>query len=379
MRAKRLRVVIPVAIVALLAVFAAVGALVRSGDQNGDMSAMTAEEAGRYGAATVRSVDDGLVPEPATAESLDGAKAAEETAASGGEGPVYAAVPPSSAASNHYLIRNGSITLTVARHGLRDAMGRINTITMGLGGYVLSSYIGSETTWYGEAEPVVSDSSGAATGMTYEEANTASRSGDANGKSDVLQYGTVTVRVPEQRFDDAVERFAKLGEVVDMTTSAEDVSAQMVDLRARLRHHKAVEERLLGFLDQARTIKETLAVQDRIDQTQLTIEQLSAEIARLSEVTSYGTLTVSLHERGVPQPGSIDESDSFWGAFTNSLGLIADGARASAVALGALVPFLALFGAIGVAVWYGRRTVLRRRPPRAPQAPQTPQAPATQN
>jgi hypothetical protein len=375
MRAKHLKVVIPVAIVALLAVFALVGALVRSGDQAANLSATTASDAGRDGA-----MAGGVAPEPATAESLDAAKAADEAGASGTGGDLlYADVPPSSAASAHYLIRNGSITLTVARHGLRDAMGRINTITLGMGGYVLSSYIGSETAWYGGIEPMAYDASGAATGMTYDDASKMTRPEDANGTSDVVQYGTVTVRVPEERFDDAVERFSKLGEVVDMTTSAEDVSDQMVDLRARLRHQRAVEERLLGFLDQARTIKETLAVQDRIDQTQLTIEQLSAEIARLGEVTSYGTLTVSLRERGVPQPGAIDQSDSFWGAFTNSLGLIADGAKASAVALGALLPFLALVGAIGAAVWYGRRAVLRRRPPRAPQAPQTPQTPAVQS
>jgi hypothetical protein len=190
-----------------------------------------------------------------------------------------------------------------------------------------------------------------------------------SGSGDVVQYGTITVRVPETKFDTAVERFAALGEVVDMTTSADDVSDQMVDLRARLRHARAVELRLLGFLDKARNIRETLAVQDRIDQTQLTIEQLSAEIARMSEVTSYGTITVSLHEHGVPQPGSIDESDSFWGAFTNSLHLIADGAKASAVALGALLPFLALAVVVALAVWYGRRAIVRRRPPQTPQAP----------
>ena len=143
------------------------------------------------------------------------------------------------------------------------------------------------------------------------------------------------MRVPEAKFDDAVKRFSALGEVVDLTTSADDVSDQMVDLKARLRHARAVDRRLVGFLDQARNVKETLAVQDRIDANQLVIEQLTAEIARMSEVTSYGTITVSMHERGVPQPGSIDESDSFWGAFTNSLRLIADGAKASAVALGA--------------------------------------------
>jgi hypothetical protein len=367
MRAKRLRVVIPVAIVALLAVFALVGALVRSGDQSTSEHSSTTASPERAAAGGVEGAVP--VPEPITGVTLDAAKAGDEGA--GSDGVTYADVPPASAASAHYLIRNGSITLTVARHGLRDAMQRINAITLGLGGYVLSSYIGSETAWYGPVEPMAYDDSGAAMGLEYDAVKT-EPSLSANGSGDVVQYGTVTVRVPESRFETAVERFAKLGEVVDMTTSAEDVSGQMVDLRARLRHQKAVEQRLLGFLDDARTIKETLAVQDRIDQTQLTIEQLTAELVRLSEVTSYGTITVALHERGVPRPGSIDESDTFWGAFTNSLGLIADGAKASAVAVGALLPFMALLGAAGAGIWYGRRAVLRRRPPQAPQAPQAP-------
>ena len=284
----------------------------------------------------------------------------------------YAAVPPAASPAAHYLIRNGSITLTVKRHELPDAMQRVGTITLGMGGYVLSSYIGSETAWYGTVEPMAYDSSDPAMGLEYDASVDARAARDVDVSADVVQYGTITVRVPEDKFDAAVERFAKLGDVVDMTTSADDVSDQMTDLRARLRHAKAVEARLLGFLGQARNIKETLAVQDRIDATQLTVEQLSAEIARMSEITSYGTITVSLRERGVPQPGSIDESDTFWGAFTNSLGLIADGAKASAVALGALLPFLALLGVVGAVVWYGRRAVLRRRPPRAPQAPQAP-------
>jgi hypothetical protein len=364
MRAKRLRVVIPVALVALLAVFALVGALVRSGVQGNGVEATTAERTapgaadGSYGA--------NAVPMPASG-ALDAVKAAE-----GGDqtaSQTFADVPPAASPAAHYLIRNGSITLTVKRHELRDAMQRVGTITLGMGGYVLSSYMGGDAGSVGPVEPMALDatapSSGTGSGVSTEPGTYK----NATGSGDVVQYGTITVRVPEAKFDTAVERFAALGEVVDMTTSADDVSDQMVDLRARLRHARAVELRLLGFLDRARNIRETLAVQDRIDRTQLTVEQLSAEIARMSEVTSYGTITVSLHERGVPRPGSIDESDSFWGAFTNSLHLIADGAKASAVALGALLPFLALAVAVALAVRYARRAIARRRPPQTPQAP----------
>jgi hypothetical protein len=55
-----------------------------------------------------------------------------------------------------------------------------------------------------------------------------------------------------------------------------------------------------------------------------------------------------MHERGVPQPGSIDESTRS-GRVHQLTVLIADGVKASAVALGQL-PFLAVIGAVGVAV-----------------------------
>ena len=62
-----------------------------------------------------------------------------------------------------------------------------------------------------------------------------------------------------------------------MTTSSEDVTSQYVDRQARLRHYRAVERRLVGFLQETTTVNQMLAVQDRIDQVQLTIEELSAQ------------------------------------------------------------------------------------------------------
>jgi hypothetical protein len=361
MRATRLRVVIPVALVALLGVFALVGALVRSGGQGGRELATSASD--RTSMGTSSAAGD-AVPGAAQEEA---AKAADGSAQTAGE--AWADLPPEASPASHYLIRNGSITLTVARHGLRDVMQRIGSVTLGMGGYVLSSYIGSETPWVGPVEPMAYDTDQSAQGVPPDVADGSDAVKSTDGSGDVVQYGTITVRVPGAKFDDAVRRFSALGDVVDLTTSADDVSDQMVDLRARLAHARAVDRRLVGFLDQARTIKDTLAIQDRIDANQLTIEQLTAQLAQMNEVTSYGTITVTMHERGVPQPGAIDESDSFWGAFTNSIGLIADGATASAVALGALLPFLVLIGGVAVAVWYTRRAILRRRPPRTPEAP----------
>jgi Flp pilus assembly protein TadB len=109
-----------------------------------------------------------------------------------------------------------------------------------------------------------------------------------------------------------------------------------------------------------------LAVQDRIDEVQLTIEQLSAQLASLRETTTYATLTVDLREKGTPQAGAIDSTDTFWGTFVNSLSLLARGARATGILLTAVLPFALVFGAMGAAAWYATRRLRRGRGQAAP-------------
>ena len=106
------------------------------------------------------------------------------------------------------------------------------------------------------------------------------------------------MRVPEQFFETAIKRFSKLGDVQSVSTSSEDVTSQYVDLQARLRHYRAVERRLVGFLQETTTVNQMLAVQDRIDQVQLTIEELTAQLKSLRETTTYGTLSVFVRREG---------------------------------------------------------------------------------
>ena len=64
----------------------------------------------------------------------------------------------------------------------------------------------------------------------------------------------------------------------------------------------------MRFLDATDNINQMLAVQDRIDKVQLTIEQLSAQLKSLRETTTYGTLSVFLREKGTPQAAAVDPS-----------------------------------------------------------------------
>jgi len=249
------------------------------------------------------------------------------------------------AADGRRLVRTADLSLVVDGHDVTQAVDRVVVITQGLGGYVLYSYTGSP------GDPV----------LAYPEDDGALREGDvvASARTDA-GTATVTVRVPARSFETALRRFGKLGDVEYQSTSAEDVGDQMVDLEARLRHARAVERRLLRFLEQTDTVREMLAVQDRLDQVQLQIEQLTAQIDSLREIVAFSPITVSLRAEGDPTP-VIGAGGGVWGNFVDAWRLLGRSAGVLLMALAAALPFVIVFGSAAAAIWYGARRLGRRR------------------
>jgi hypothetical protein len=333
---RRVKIVIAVllALVAVVALFAAVGLVARSGASDSSQSD-TARTIGQL---------EGGAAEPAMGED---AGAASTSTLDGQD--FAAAVPPATTPSAHYLLRTGDLSLLVARGELLPTVDRIRGMTAAMGGYVMSSTVGSNAG--GPVEP-----------MPLDDVAVSSPEGGGGSTSPALTdpYASLVVRVPEELFETAIRRFSRLGDVQSVSTSSEDVTSQYVDLRARLRHYRAVERRLVGFLQETTTVNQMLAVQDRIDQVQLTIEELSAQLKSLRETTTYGTLSVFVSEKDAT-PAAIHASNTFGGTFWNSVDLLGHGARVTALVLTALLPFIVVFGAVGVVVWLVARRLRRGR------------------
>ena len=333
-RTPRLRVLIPILVACLaglVGVFALVGALTTTKSQG-----VGAQKSAARASASMAEAG-GAVAAPAPA---DGASAVST-------GDVSLAVPPASASYVHYLLRTGDLSLLVKRGTLLSTVDRISSLTVASGGYVMSSSVGSD---YGTPVPLAQDTGGVAP------------AGDLPVSSlpvSSTPYATLTVRVPETSFDATIKRFAGLGEVESVSTSSEDVTSQFVDLQARLNHQRAVEARLVRFLARTTTINEMLAVQDRIDKVQLEIEQLSAQLKSLREQTTYATLSVFVREKGAAAVAGA--SATFGGTLRHSLQLLGRGARVTALAVTAVLPFVVVFGGIGLVIWYVLRRLRRGR------------------
>ncbi|HXV34813.1 MAG TPA: DUF4349 domain-containing protein [Gaiellaceae bacterium] len=189
----------------------------------------------------------------------DEAVAVSQPSAGGGSVP---AVGPS-------IVQTASLSLSVERNEFNVTMQRARTIATGAGGFVVSS--------------------------------TASQ-----GEERRLVRGTLVVRVPERAYARAMEQLAGLGRVEAQEEAGSDVSQELVDLQARIRHLEAVEAQLLGFLEQADTVAEALTVQSELNRVQLELEQARGRLAYLEDQIAFATISLEVRERQVAAEAAGD-------------------------------------------------------------------------
>ena len=125
----------------------------------------------------------------------------------------------------------------------------------------------------------------------------------SSGESYVEQYedgryavGWVTLRIPSDRFEDAVDRVERLGERVSSSLSSQDVTEEYIDLEGRLNYWEQQEEFYSKLLNEAETIDDLVTIQARMQDVLLNIEQIEGRLRYLDGKTSFATLTVGLTE-----------------------------------------------------------------------------------
>ena len=187
-------------------------------------------------------------------------------------------------------------------------------------------------------------------------------SSSSTGSVDEARSGTLTVRVPADRFDNVRLTLNELGDVESQSIRGDDVSGQLVDYEARLRSMQAQEESLLVLVGRATAVGEVLQVQSTLFNVRQQIEQLKAQKANLEQSVSLATLQVSLFEPGAAGATRPVDEPSLARSFEEAVDGMVSVVGGMIVVVGYLIPIAVL----GLVV-RGASRVLRRRP--APAAP----------
>lgn len=170
-----------------------------------------------------------------------------------------------------------------------------------------------------------------------------------SGGRDQIRQATLEVKIPASKYDQAVGDLSTIGKVETVTSTAEDVGEEFVDVTARVNNARRLEERLITLLS-TRTGKldEVLRVERELARVREEIERYEGRLRFLGARVATSTLTITVHEPAPilgNRPGDNPIAAALRRAWKNFVALLA-GLIAS---LGVVIP-LAL---IGFGAWVG--------------------------
>jgi hypothetical protein len=110
----------------------------------------------------------------------------------------------------------------------------------------------------------------------------------------------ITVRVPRPRFDEAIARLEKLGDITHRNVSAEDVTDEYVDLELRLKNARAMRDQLAALLKGA-IVKDAVEIEKELAKVTEVIEQIEGRLKVMRDKVGYSSITVSF-QANAPSP-----------------------------------------------------------------------------
>jgi hypothetical protein len=208
------------------------------------------------GNAQTASRPAGGQPAPGMAfDALEDDAISSSSAGSGGSSVAIPGIGPA-------IIKTAEVTLEVPAKGLGGAITEATALAASNGGHVVTTAIDQEGT----------------------------------------RRGTLILRVPADRFEEALGDLESLGDVSKKAITGDDVSLEVVDLEARLRNLRAQETVLLRLMDRSQTVSDTIKVQRHLQGVQLDVERIRGRLAYLENQASLSTITARFVAAG-PVPG----------------------------------------------------------------------------
>jgi hypothetical protein len=128
---------------------------------------------------------------------------------------------------------------------------------------------------------------------------------------------SLTVRIPSEHFDAFLEGVSTVTkELEDKNIHVEDVTEEFIDIQARIKTKKAVEERYKELFKRADSIEEILKVEKQIGNLRAEIESMEGRLRYLKNRVGLSTLNIDYYQK---IEGSAKSPDSFGSKFKDAL------------------------------------------------------------
>ena len=174
-------------------------------------------------------------------------------------------------------------------------------------------------------------------------------------------WGEVGIRVPASKAGSILTSIRGLGRVESENSSAEDITEGYVDLEARLKNARLSEARLSELYRKAGDIADVLEVEKELTRVRGDIEAFEAKKKNWDLLTEMATIVVRLNESSSGFPSFNRIWTPIKTACADAMVGFADSLHGLIIFLGAIIPWLALFGPLAYVFFRKRRKVFREK------------------
>jgi hypothetical protein len=177
------------------------------------------------------------------------------------------------------------------------------------------------------------------------------------------------VRVPASQFNQVMEGIRAVGtRRLQEKVTGQDVTEEFMDLEARIKNQKALEQQFIEIMKRAGKVDDALSVQRELAEVRTEIEKLEGRRRFLENQASLSTINITLQP-----PTPIVNATGFWysvrTAFSDGVDVATEIILFLIRAILALAPILVLVVLpLALLAKLGIRIVRRRRSPLAPAA-----------
>ena len=119
------------------------------------------------------------------------------------------------------------------------------------------------------------------------------------------KQGTITIRVPTDKYDVLISDVAATGKVMSQNISSRDVTEEYIDLEARQKTQKELESRLLKLLsEKTARLTDIVEVEEKLASVRNNIESTEGRMRFLRNQAEFSTLTISVFEPSLLETSS---------------------------------------------------------------------------
>lgn len=108
--------------------------------------------------------------------------------------------------------------------------------------------------------------------------------------------GYITARIPVEKLDLFVTYVSENANIISRNESVEDVTLQYVDLESHKKSLLAEQESLMRLLENAESMEEIIALQERLSQVRYEIESIESSLRTLKNLIAYSTVNIDVRE-----------------------------------------------------------------------------------